>query len=105
MVYCIIPVITKKQHAIAEPTIRSDNSSPKSQGGEEKKLIMKLFSVVKAFPIMSENRMQRKKLIWTIPNHLVARLRIFSSFKYISEKVRKSIEFWIKELILDIIPV
>lgn len=81
MIYCIIPVITEKQHATVEPTIRSYNSSPKSQCGEEKELIMKLFSVVKAFPIMSGNRTQGKKLIWTIFKHLLPKLRIFSSFK------------------------
>lgn len=63
-------------------------------------LIIKLFSIVMAITIMSENRMQGKRFIWTIFNHVFSALS-----KYISEEVRKNIDIWIKDFILDILPV
>lgn len=61
MAYCIIPVITEKQHCNSGANNQKLKFQPQEQGWRRKTLIMKLFSVVMTIPIMSENRMQGKK--------------------------------------------
>lgn len=101
-------VITEKQNAKLQPTIKSYNSlpnnKPKKPGWRRKKVMRKLFSVVKALPIKSQNRMQRKKFIWTTLNDFQGQ-RFLVLSKQMSEQAKENILFWIKDFTLDVLHV
>lgn len=101
-------VITEKQNAKLQPTIKSYNSlpnnKPKKPGWRRKKVMRKLFSVVKALPIKSQNRMQRKKFIWTTLNDFQGQGFLVLS-KQMSEQAKENILFWIKDFTLDVLHV